>query len=328
MQRFLLNISYIGTNFRGIQKTINRAEEQLVDVKSVQGCIDLALNVLRPANKVETVLSSRTDKGVHALHSTLHVDLQKYGTKTYDPTTITGVLNRTLHKQKLQIRVIKTERVPDTFHCRYNALGRTYLYRIAVLRKKSDGSNCIDNRAFEEFIPIEEIDRCYFIQKYPFDIERCRSVARMFEGMHDFRTFTSTNREDNPSFRHPRFTVRRIEKISIKPGKTLAIGVNTALAQDLYDFWDIEIKGKSFLYKQVRRIVGALVAIGVGRIDEKSIYEMLTIPSKHSWDSRITLAPAYGLYLSKIHYNENDKYIEAPENDKGHELPSGNTTKT
>ncbi|KAM7354818.1 DC-STAMP domain-containing protein 2-like [Cochliomyia hominivorax] len=164
MNRYLLEISYIGTRFRGIQKTVNKLEESRLDTTTIQGCIELALGVFRPVNEIQTILSSRTDAGVHALHSTLHVDLQRYDGNPYSVASMTGVLNRTLDKQGLAIRVLNTRIVPNTFHCRYNALGRTYLYRIAVAKNGIPETDRLRNRNFEAFLPVEELDRVYFLQ--------------------------------------------------------------------------------------------------------------------------------------------------------------------
>ncbi|XP_065359712.1 tRNA pseudouridine synthase-like 1 [Calliphora vicina] len=310
MNRYLLEISYIGTRFRGIQKTVNKLEEARLDTTTIQGCIELALGVFRPVNEIQTVLSSRTDAGVHALHSTLHVDLQRYDGNPYNASSMIGVLNRTLDKQSLAIRVLNTRIVPNTFHCRYSAKGRTYLYRIAVAKQGICEAGSLKNRNFEAYLPVEELDRCFFVQNGAFDIERMKAASRMLLGRHDFRTFMSVSRQKGPSRDHPMFTVRNIDEINIKPGKTTAVGPNGILAEDIYDYWDIEIKAKSFIYKQVRRMVGALVAVATNRINEKCMYEMITIPSKHNWDPRILLAPAFGLYLCRVHYNEDDLKLE------------------
>jgi len=93
------------------------------------------------------------------------VDLERHDGKPYDTTTLTGVLNRTLDKQSLPIRVLSTQRVADTFHCRYHAIGRTYLYRLAVAKNviEEEGRG-LRNKGFEVFLPVEEIDRCFFQQ--------------------------------------------------------------------------------------------------------------------------------------------------------------------
>ncbi|XP_060660904.1 tRNA pseudouridine synthase-like 1 [Drosophila nasuta] len=311
MHRYLLNISYIGTTFRGIQKTVNKAEQPRLDTNTVQGALELALRIFRPTNEIQTVLSSRTDAGVHALHSTIHVDLERSDGKPYDTTTLTGVLNRTLDKHNLPIRVLSTRRVADTFHCRYHAIGRTYLYRVAVAKyptevaeQETSKRSSLKNKGYEVFLPVDELDRCYFLQSDNFNVEQLRETARMFVGVHDFRTFMSTSRQKTPSRDHPMFTVRKIDEINIRPGRSLALAQNGVLATETYDYWDIEIKARSFLYKQVRRIVGTLLAVANGRIDRRVVYQMLTIPSKHNWDHRVLVAPACGLYLCGVHYRE------------------------
>lgn len=50
-------------------------------------------------------------------------------------------------------------------------------------------------------------------------------------------------------------------------------------------------------------MVGALIAVGEGRMNSHNIYEMLTIPSKHSWNQAISPAPSYGLYLVNVEYS-------------------------
>ncbi|XP_054731892.1 tRNA pseudouridine synthase-like 1 [Anastrepha obliqua] len=316
MNRYLLNISYIGTNFRGIQKIVNKVEGPHVDTKTIQGCIELALRSLNPINEIQTVISSRTDAGVHALHSTLHVDLQRRNSKPFDPTTITCVLNRLLQKNGFPIRVLSTQQVPDTFHCRYNARGRNYLYRFAVAKNGNSHTDRLKNH--DVFMPVEELDRCYFLQNCNFDIERLRAGSHMFLGLHNFRTFMSVSRQRSATRDHPRYTLRTIDQIIVKPGKSVAVGANARLAESLYDYWDIEFTAKAFLYKQVRRMVGALLALATGRIDERSLYQMLTIPSKNSWDHRVLLSPPFGLYLCRVYYDEKD--LKLPEVFNSNEL--------
>ncbi|XP_067646578.1 tRNA pseudouridine synthase-like 1 [Eurosta solidaginis] len=312
MYRYLLNISYIGTNFRGIQKIINKSAGGCGDNQTIQGCVELAMQKLHPTNEIDTKLSSRTDSGVHALHSTLHVDLESRNSEPFDPLKITGILNKQFNKKDLPIRVLSTQKVPNTFHCRYNALGRSYLYRFAVAKHRMDDIGKLKNANFNSFIPVEELSRCYFLQNCNFDIERLRAGSRMLLGVHNFRTFASISRQHSPSRDNPRFTLRKIDEINVKSGKTTAIDSNADLAESLYDYWEIEFKARSFLYKQVRRMVGALFALATGRIDERCIYEMLTIPSKNSWDPRVLLAPPFGLYLCRVHYNEND-FVAVPQ---------------
>lgn len=110
--------------------------------------------------------SYRTDAGVHALHSTVHVDLVRRNGKPFHETAVALVLNRFFFRESLPIRVISAHHVPLTFHARFSAKSRTYLYRIATAKhgqcplEQLKGYSVAHNK----YIPIDEIDRCYFIQ--------------------------------------------------------------------------------------------------------------------------------------------------------------------
>lgn len=103
----------------------------------------------------------RTDSGVHALHSTVHIDLERSCAEPYNTIMLTSAMNKYFSRTKLPIRIHNIEIVPDTFHARYNVLSRTYLYRFAVANNVSTYS-CA-KRSHLDFIPIEEIDRCFFV---------------------------------------------------------------------------------------------------------------------------------------------------------------------
>lgn len=50
-------------------------------------------------------------------------------------------------------------------------------------------------------------------------------------------------------------------------------------------------------------MVGALIAAGNGKLNQRDIYEMLTIPSKYSWHISIKPAARDGLYLTGVEYS-------------------------
>lgn len=68
-------------------------------------------------------------------------------------------------------------------------------------------------------------------------------------------------------------------------------------------------------------MVGAMVAAGNGQISIRDVYEMLTIPSKHSWPSPIKPVSASALYLTNVEYPqgsipdyENDNVTDSNQN--------------
>lgn len=103
-------------------------------------------------------LLHRTDAHVHALHSTLHVDLERKNGEPYETKYMTANLNKYMEKSNLDINVQSVEHVPRKFSAR-RAVSRTYLYRLAIRRIPNA------NHQFPvhyESIPIEELNRCYF----------------------------------------------------------------------------------------------------------------------------------------------------------------------
>lgn len=49
-------------------------------------------------------------------------------------------------------------------------------------------------------------------------------------------------------------------------------------------------------------MVGTILAAGSGKISQRDVYEMMTIPSKKSWNIKIPSAPGHGLYLTNVEY--------------------------
>lgn len=307
---------------RGLQKKINR-RDPLETSPTVQAALEEALAKLSPSNEIEVAISSRTDKGVHALHSIVHVDLERRNGDLYDLNYLTSTVNRNLSNAGHAIRVLRTDVIPQNFHCRYNATSRTYLYRVAIAKRYLVTEGYQGRASHINPVPIEEAQRCWFLANPEIDIERIKEASQMFVGRHDYRTFMNAKTRNDRSD-HPMYTIRKIDEIAVSPGKPLTTSLTNRKATDLYDFWDVTLKGRSFLYKQVRRIIGTLICHGQGKITQKDIYEMLTIPSKHNWISQIPIAPPYALYLAKVDFdweklanyhknNESDREVKGEE---------------
>jgi tRNA pseudouridine38-40 synthase len=109
---------------------------------------------------------------------------------------------------------------------------------------------------------------------YPLDVERVRRAAGSFEGRRDFQPFCQTR--DANGF----CTVESVSATT--DGDELAI----------------RVRGDRFLYKMVRRIAGALVACGSGRLTQKDIRAALAGRPSRSF----VTAPARGLLLDSVEY--------------------------
>ena len=93
----------------------------------------------------------------------------------------------------------------------------------------------------------------------------------------NFNAFRSINCQAKTS-------IRSLEAIKIKKNK---------------DNIEIRVFGKSFLHNQVRIIIGTLVNVGIGKWDDKKVFEILK--SKDRTKAGPT-APSCGLYLEKVTY--------------------------
>ncbi|XP_049824067.1 tRNA pseudouridine synthase-like 1 [Aethina tumida] len=303
MNRYLMNFSYIGKTFRGAQRQVKGVFPRIDDPTTVQGQLEMGLKMLNPNNEPVVYLSSRTDAGVHALNTTCHVDLYRNNGLIYNPQTVTIAMNSYFKKQEVPIRILRTYLVPQDFHSRHNAILRTYLYRIIVCQVngyKKGATNYF-------FIPVEELDRAYYICAENFDVELMKEAASLIEGHHDFRTFMAQH------LGHEEKETRRVlERLEIMEADSVGYSIFSWPAETIppdcqYMFLNVYIQSKGFLYKQVRRIIGTLVAVAQHKIPLEEVMTMLQVPSVNSWNPRIQSAPAHGLYLCEVRYSDTDR---------------------
>lgn len=107
----------------------------------------------------------------------------------------------------------------------------------------------------------------------------------MFTGTHDFTQFANLSSTE----RVPIKTIERFDVIDCGPD----IGVQ---------FW---VQGSAFLYKQVRHMVGAALAVGLGRLEAGRVEELLAVGGNRPIGHRArlwTVAEARGLVLARVDY--------------------------
>ncbi|XP_068629860.1 tRNA pseudouridine synthase-like 1 [Battus philenor] len=299
--RYLTFFSYIGTKFRSAEKLWLKGGRNYPDPESIQGLMEIGLLKFRSINYPNVTLSSRTDGGVHAINSSAHIDLDRQGSGIYDPEWITVELNKFFYKHDASIHVKKCMRVSDGFSARFNAKSRTYLYRLAVLKPDVI---LPEKQIIASYMPIEEWRRCQFLRSKNFDIERFKEAAKYLVGYHDFTTFKKFDKLSE--IKHNR---RVIHSIDVRPGQPMVTSYTTR-QDNKFDYWEVEIKGSSFVHNQIRRMVGTLSSVAVGKLSPEDVKVMLQIPSKHSWHSFIQTCPPDGLYLCNVEYDPEDLVYE------------------
>ncbi|XP_039419929.1 tRNA pseudouridine synthase-like 1 isoform X2 [Corvus cornix cornix] len=159
----------------------------------------------------------------------------------------------------------------------------TYIYRLLL--------GC----AHYSQIPVFERDLCWAPAGGPLDISAMREAAKFLLGTHDFSTFRSLSSET--PFRCP---VRTLLQLEIQPAPGFLSHHNRGL-----EFWEVKFKSRSFLYRQVRRMVGALVAVGQGKLSPQDIQELLEVKDARAFPPH-AMAPPSGLFLKSVEYSQAD----------------------
>ncbi|MFC0273147.1 tRNA pseudouridine(38-40) synthase TruA [Metabacillus herbersteinensis] len=158
------------------------------------------------------------------------------------------------------ISIIEVVSVPDRFHARYNAKDKTYVYKIW----NEDHTNP-------------------FMRKYSMHVEEKLNITKMkkacqhFIGEHDFTTFSNAKSKKKSM-------VREIHSLDIEENA---------------GFIQIRVRGNGFLHNMVRKIVGTLIDVGLGKIEGESIPSILD--SKERNQAGFPAEPG-GLYLEKVEF--------------------------
>lgn len=271
-----------------MQKNIVQSSNiQIYDIDTIQGAIENAFSTLIPkcVEWPRLTCCSRTDHGVHAIHNLAHIDVKNKYNSIYNPNVVLKYVNRYLINCGHNIRILEAIPVKNTFHVRKCANSRTYLYR--VLRAKNKG---------DHKIPIIEMDHCLHLRSDTFDPERIKRATQLFMGTKDFRTFSAKTISYKP--------INYVRSLySLTFGKGSPLMPFDPLSEN-FEFWEFKCSSKSFVYKQVRRIVSALIAVGTGQITEKDITVMLQVPGHHNFLPNLRAVPSNGLYLTNVGYNQ------------------------
>lgn len=243
--RYRAVIAYDGTDFEGFQ----RQKES----RTVQGELEEALAQMA-GRHVGVLGAGRTDTGVHASGQVIAFDLDW----RHDIGTLRTALNAHLPPD-IAVKAVD-DATPD-FHPRFDASSRTYLYRLYVADVRD---------------PLRRAQAWHLTT--PLDVAAMREASKGLIGTHDFTSFGSPPKGDNPV-------------------RTVLI----ARWDDVGDEQHFMIQANAFLYRMVRRIVGTLVAVGQGRVTPDGFRGILAARDRGQAASP---APAHGLTLVRVSYSE------------------------
>lgn len=215
--RYLLKITYDGKNYSGWQRQPN--------ANSIQQELESAIKTL---TKQETncVASGRTDAKVSAYSQMVHFDTNKKLDEKKFIYSINGIL-------PTYIKVLSI--APTTFHARFDAKKKTYVYKMYVsnisLPLQTDALQISEN----------------------LDFKSMKKFLKTIKGTHDFAGFRASGSDTETS-------VRTIYSIKLKKEN---------------NYLNFIVTGNGFLYKMVRNIVGTMLKIGEGKLKLNEIKSKL-----------------------------------------------------
>jgi tRNA pseudouridine38-40 synthase len=218
MARYQVILAYDGAGFTGSQRQAAS--------RTVQGELENALRQIGWMGK-SVIMAGRTDTGVHAAGQVAAFDFDEW---SHPVGRLLQALNA---KLPADMAVRKIQPVHADFHPRFDALSRSYRYRL-----------------FCE--PIRDPLRERFAWRLgtALDGDALKHNAEIFPGTHDFAAFGSPTSEMGTTTR----TVTRSEWRQKPNGE-----------------WQFEVRADAFLYRMVRRLVFVQVAAAQGRCSVEEI---------------------------------------------------------
>jgi len=218
--RVALGVEYDGSPFCGWQSQS--------DGQTVQDMLQLALSQITK-EPISVIAAGRTDTGVHALEQVVHFD-----TQVGRPLTawVRGV--NSLLPESIAVRWAHP--VPDEFHARFSAQGRSYRYLLA-------------NHAVRPAIQAGKVGWFHT----PLDVSAMQVAARSLLGEHDFSAFRASQCQAKSPVKH-------LYQLDIRRQVDMLI---------------FDVSADSFLHHMVRNIVGCLVYVGKGKYPSEWLAEVL-----------------------------------------------------
>ncbi|MBY0576877.1 MAG: tRNA pseudouridine(38-40) synthase TruA [Gallionellaceae bacterium] len=218
--RIALGVEFDGRGYYGWQSQ--------ADGHTVQDTLQSALSQIA-GEPVPIIAAGRTDTGVHALEQVIHFD-----TCAERPLSawVRGV-NALLPDS---IAILWAHPVPDEFHARFSAHGRSYRYLLI-------------NRPTRSAIHAGKVGWFHA----PLDVAAMQAAAQHLLGEHDFSAFRAAECQ-------AKSPIKNLHQLDIaRHGEMLVF----------------DLSANAFLHHMVRNIVGCLVYVGKGKYPPEWLVEVL-----------------------------------------------------
>jgi len=276
--KVIIIAGYNGSKFFGSQKQPEK-DLRTVEGEIVKALCDQELIYRKDLGKFKNIAfnrATRTDKKVHALQNYFGCKLRAI---SVDLSEVKEKLRKSVPDD---IKIFGLLKGSSKFNTKLSCSSREYLYYLP--------SFCMQSLKSQT-----SYDNCH---KYRIGgLDEINKVAEMYKGTNKFHNYTQGI--------HPKMGSAQRYIMQFKAERTLIIN-------DL-ELIELFIKGQSFLYNQIRKMVGMVIYV------IRKGLPIEVIKNSFKDNTFITpLAPGNGLILQRVcydHYNKTGDSVELPEAD-------------
>jgi len=252
---YIVKLQFLGFRYSGWQKQPHQ--------KTIEQMLLKTLKFILPNTNYKILGAGRTDAKVSALDAGFELFTEK---SISDIDDFIILFNKNLPPD---IRISSIKQVDAAFNIIQHSKLKEYVYLFSCGQK---------NHPYAAPFIANIID--------DLDIECMKKAATLFEGEHNFSTYTARLQENT-------VTNRKIE--------SCVLVKNELLKANFFpdNSYALHVKGKGFMRYQIRMIMGALIELGRGALNINDIEESL-LENNHTQLTYV--APGSGLHLNKLDF--------------------------
>ncbi|HMZ52326.1 MAG TPA: tRNA pseudouridine(38-40) synthase TruA [Candidatus Sumerlaeota bacterium] len=243
--------------------------------QTIQGRIEDAARELGSASP-GFICAGRTDAGVHATGQVIAINLPQRLPERKIALAMNAILPQS-------IRVRRAVHCDTDFSPRIDAIMRTYVYRMAERVAVS---------------PLHARFVAFTTRKL--DPERTAAAAAAFKGQWELKEWRAAECQAKRTF------------LTITEARALPPSSDPAMTQEDVPYWRFLFRARSFLHHQVRFMVGAIVAVGQGRLELEELRAALRDGKR---PQQMKMEEARGLCLARVEFRDGKNPFTAAPSD-------------
>ena len=255
---YLIRLQFLGFRYSGWQRQPGQ--------KTIESMLVKTLKFILPDKKFKIIGAGRTDAKVSALDAAFELFIE--GEPLEDKDYFIEQFNKNLPPD---IRIISITLTNKDFNVIKDGRSKEYVYLFSFGEKNHPFCAPFLTNVIEEL-----------------DIKMMTKAAKLFEGTHDFSTYTARLQKNTKVIRTIALCEIRtntIVKANFFPDKTYALIV----------------RGEGFMRYQIRMMMGALIQLGKGELCHEDVELSLKVKNKLQLNY---VAPGSGLFLNKLEFDQ------------------------